>query len=118
MKTPGIPFALTLLLAFSVINGIFPGLAAMAGYGIFEHMDASWGGRSLGAGLAATVAILLKNPITYLAAFLSSTGREIGDFIFYMQAEVVQWPMVGIIVVLLIGWLVGIWFANRARHVA
>ena len=116
MITPGIPFALTLLLAFSVINGIFPGLAALAGYGIFEHMDASWGGRSLGAGLAATVAILLKNPITYLAAFLSATGREIGDFIFYMQAEVVPWPMVGIIVVLLVSWLVGIWFANTARQ--
>ena len=52
------------------------GLMAMFGQGMDPTMNVSWGGRSLGLGLAAGVAVFLKSPNAYIAAFVGGLGRN------------------------------------------
>lgn len=115
MRTPGIPLLLTIALAASAVFGLVAGGAAISGNGMFPFMDAAWGGRSIGAGLVALLAILLRNPTAYLIAFVSSVPREIGDIIQFTALESVDWSIVGVTAVFLIFWIVGSIVAFRAR---
>lgn len=115
MKTAGIPVWITGVLGLTVLMGIGAGGMAMLGNGMQEFMGASWGGRNLGLGVAALLAILLKSPAAYIAVFCGAIGREIGDIIQLSRGDTPNWPVVILAVVLLAVWIYGILRANAAR---
>ncbi len=85
------------------------------GNGLDASMTESWGGRNLGIAAAAAVAIWLKSPIAYIAAFVASIFRELGDLIGTLKADTINMGMLAFIVVLLVIWVYGIYIANKAR---
>ncbi len=81
-------------------------------------MSIALGGRQLGLGLAAGVAVLLKSPAAYIAAFVGGVGRDVGDLIAHVgKSEPTIGVMVGIVVFLIAG-VLGIRAANKARNVS
>ena len=62
LKTAGIPMWVTIFALIVLALGCVLGLMAMLGQGSEPFMNASWGGRSIGLGFAAGVAVLLKSP--------------------------------------------------------
>jgi len=130
LKTPGIPTWVTIfaLIVFVVCGAL--GLLAMLGQaagrelvfgqGFGQDMKAwvgiSWGGRQLGLALAAAIAVLLKSPTAYIAAFVGGVGRDVGDLIAELgKAEPSLGPIAGIVVFLIAG-ILGIVAAHKARH--
>ena len=82
------------------------------------NMNISWGGRSLGLGLVAGIAVMLKSPTAYIAAFVGGIGREIGDLMAELsKVEPSTGVLVGIVVFMVIG-LLGILSANKARKMS
>lgn len=108
MKAPGIPLWITIVLGLIVLLSVVAGSLALAGNGMEEFMGPSWGGRNLGIGLAALIAILYKSPHAYLAVFVASIGREVGDIIQLTQGDTPDWPIVIFASLLLAVWLMGI----------
>ena len=97
--------------------GCVLGLMAMFGQGtdVNPLMNVSWGGRHLGLGLAAGVAVFLKSPTAYIAAFVGGLGRDLGDAIAELgKSETNIGIIVGIVVFLIAG-VLGIMAANKAR---
>jgi hypothetical protein len=120
LKTNGLPMWVTIFALIVLVVGCALGLSAMFGpgmEGMERHMSVSWGGRHLGLGLAAGVAVLLKNPTAYLAAFIGGVAREIGDLIAELsKAAPSMGVVIGISVFLLAG-ILGIVASNKARKV-
>ena len=107
MRTPGIPFWVTIVLGLIVLLSVVTGGIALAGRGLEDFMGPSWGGRNFGLGLAALAAILFKCLHAYLAVFFASIGREVGDIIQLSQSAHPDWPVVSFAVVLLAVWTFG-----------
>lgn len=107
------------LIVFVVGCGL--GLRAIFGQGMDgmdPTMNISWGGRHLGLGLAAGVAVLLKSPTAYITAFVGGVGRDFGDLIAHVgQSETSIGVVVGIVVFLIAG-VLGIVAANQARNLS
>lgn len=116
MKTTGIPIWLTIVLGLLVLLSIASGGMAIIGNGMEDFMGASWGGRNLGLAAVSVVAISFRSPIVYLAAFISSIIRELGDIIQLLGAETMDWPVAIFAGVLIVVWAFGIKFANQARQ--
>ena len=119
LKTAGIPMWVTIFALIVFVVGCALGLMAMFGQGM-EGMDpsmsVSWGGRHLGLGLAAGVAVFLKSPTAYIAAFVGGLGRDLGDLIAHVgKSEPNIGILVGIVVFLIAG-VLGIMAANKARN--
>ena len=119
LKTTGIPIWVTIFALIVFATGCALGLMAMFGQGMDPSMSVamnfSWGGRSIGLGLAAGVAVFLKSPIAYIAAFVGGLGRDLGDLIGHLgQSEMNIGVIVGIVVFLIAG-VLGIMAANKAR---
>ena len=119
LKTAGIPMWVTIFALIVFVVGCALGLMAMFGQGM-EGMDpsmsVSWGGRHLGLGLAAGVAVFLKSPTAYIAAFVGGVGRDLGDLIAHVgKSEPNIGTLVGIVVFLIAG-VLGILAANKARN--
>ena len=86
LKTPGIPLWVTLFALLTFVFGAVLGLMAFFGpMPGFENVDpslaASWGGRALGIGLAALLAVFLRSPDAYIVAFAAGAFRDIGDIV-------------------------------------
>jgi hypothetical protein len=117
LKTPGIPMWVTIYALIVFVVGSL-GLMAMLGpamEGMNSSMSISWGGRHFGLGLAAGVAVLLKNPNAYIAAFVGGVGRDLGDLIAHLgKSEPSIGVLVGIVVFLIAG-VLGIMAAYKAR---
>ena len=116
LKTAGIPMWVTIFALIVFVVGCALGLMAMFGQGMDPAMSVSWGGRHLGLGLAAGVAVFLKSPTAYIAAFVGGVGRDVGDLIAHVGKSE---PNIGItvgIVVFLIAGVLGIMAANKARN--
>ena len=118
LKTDGIPMWVTIfaLIVFALDCALR--LMAMIGQGM-EGMDpsmnVSWGGRHLGLGLAAGVAVFLKSPTAYIAAFVGGVGRDVGDLIGHLgKSETEIGVIVGIAVFLVAG-ILGIMVATKVR---
>ena len=115
MKTAGIPIWITYVLLLTVALGVVFGVMALVGAGMDPSQNVSWGGRNLGLGLVAAVAIWLKSPIAYIAAFVGGMGRELGDFISSFQGEAINWPIAILAAFMFVVWVIGIKHANEAR---
>lgn len=117
LRTAGIPMWVTAFALLVCVLSSVLGLMAMFGprmEGMDSTMSVSWGGRSLGLGLAAGIAVLLKNPAAYIAAFVGGLGRDLGDLIAELgKSEVDIGIVVGIVVFFIVGFL-GIMVANNA----
>ena len=122
LKTAGIPMWVTIFALIVFVLGCGLGLVAMfdqgamLGQGVDPSISASWGGRSLGLGLAAGVAVFLKSPIAYIAAFVGGLGRDLGDLIAELGKSETSIGVVGGIVVFFIAGVLGIISANKARN--
>jgi len=81
LKTAGIPWWATGFALIVFLLGCVLGLSAISGHSMEPNMTISWGGRTLGLGLAAALAVLLRSPAAYLAAFAGGLAREAGDLI-------------------------------------
>ena len=118
LKTPEIPIWVTIFALIVFVMGC--SLGVMGAFGAFEGMDGpmsiSWGGRTVGLGLAAGVAVLLKSPIAYIAAFVGGMGRELGDLLGELNRAEPDIGVVAFIVVFLIAGTLGIIAANKARN--
>jgi hypothetical protein len=115
LRTAGIPVWVTVFALIVLAVGCALGLMALLGQGSDPNMTVSWGGRHLGLGLAAGMAVLLKNPSAYITAFVGGVGRDLGDLIAHLSRPQ---PSIGVlvgIVVFLIAGVLGILAANRAR---
>ncbi|MEE8387426.1 MAG: hypothetical protein V3R65_02525 [Acidiferrobacterales bacterium] len=118
LKTNGIPMWVTIFALIAFAMGCATGLMGIFSQGmegINESMSISWGGRSFGLGLAAGVAVFLKNSNAYIVAFVGSVSRDIGDLIAHMDKTE---PSIGVIIgilVFLIPGIVDIVIANKAR---
>ncbi len=119
LKTAGIPMWVTIFALIVFVLGCALGLTAMFGQGMKgmdPSMNVSWGGRHLGLGLAAGVAVFLKSPTAYIAAFVGGVGRDLGDLIAHVgKSETNIGVIVGIVVFLIAG-VLGIMAANKARN--
>ncbi len=115
LKTTGIPIWVTLALGITVLLGIGAGTAALLGQGMSPEMNISWGGRNLGLGLVALVAIWSKSHIAYLAAFAGGIGREIGDIMSSFASGSPQWGLIIFAVILLAVWVYGISLTIKAK---
>ena len=118
MKTPGIPVWTTVVLALIIALSIVSSSLAITGNGLEDYMGGAWGGRNIGLAIVAAIAIWLKNPVAYIAAFAGGIARDAGDIIEQFQADEVGWPLVGFAAVLIGVWVFGILAANKARVAA
>jgi len=115
LKTAGIPMWVTIFALIVFVVGCTLGLMAIFGQGGEPSMSVSWGGRHLGLGLAAGVAVMLKSPSAYMTAFVGGVGRDVGDLIAHLgRSEMSIGVLVGIVVFLLAG-VLGIMAANKGR---
>jgi hypothetical protein len=115
LKTAGIPMWVTIFALIVLVVGCALGLMAMFGQVMEPSMSVSWGGRHLGLGLAAGVAVFLKSPTAYIAAFVGGVGRDVGDLIAHLgKSETGIGVVIGIVVFLIAG-VLGIMAANKAR---
>jgi hypothetical protein len=132
LKTAGIPMWATIFALIVFLLGCVLGLMAMFGQSVGQDMvfgrgfgqdmkpwmSISWGGRHVGLGLAAGVAVLLKSPTAYIAAFVGGVGRDVGDLIAELGKSEPNIAIVAGIAVFLIAGVVGIIAANKARNVS
>ena len=84
--------------------------------GINESMSISWGGRSIGLGLTAGVAVFLKSPHAYMVAFIGGLARDLGDLAGSFTKPDLQIGVVFFLVVFLIAGGLGTIAANKARN--
>lgn len=78
-------------------------------------MTVSWGGRTIGLAIVTGMAVYLKSPILYMAAFAGGIARDFGDFITEIsQAEVSTGATVGAALFILLG-IGGFIAANISR---
>ena len=130
LKTAGIPtwitlFALIVFLAYCAL-----GLMAMFGQGfgrdmvfgqgfgqdVKPWMSIAWGGRTLGLGLAAAVAVFLKSPTAYIAAFVGVVSGELGNLIGELGKSESKIGVIVGVAVFLVGGVLGTLAANKARQ--
>lgn len=114
IKTSGIPLWITIIVALSVLMGGIAGPLAMAGFGFETFTTPAWGGRSLGLSIIALAAIILKDSKVYLAMFVASIAREVGDLIQLFQAETINWSLGVPAIILLVVWLFGAFYSVNA----
>ena len=124
-RTPGMPIWVTVFALISFLVGCASGLVFLfsGGHeGISDFVTVSLGGRNIGMGLAAGVAVLLKNPSAYIAAFIGGLARDLGDLAAgivraeagTVSAEQMIWPSLFLIVFSIAG-ILSIMAANKAR---
>jgi len=119
LKTDGIPMWVTIFALLVCLIGCALGLIAMIGQnlpGMDQAMSISWGGRTLGLGLATGVAVFIKSPIAYIAVFVAGLGRELGDLLGELSKSEPNFGVVVFIGLFMIAGLVGIISANKARN--
>lgn len=116
IKTSGIPVWITIIVALSVLMGGIAGPLAMAGFGFETFTTPAWGGRSFGLSIVALAAIILKDARVYLAMFIASIAREVGDLIQLSLAETINWSLGVPAIILLIVWVIGAIYASRANN--
>ena len=83
LRAPGIPLWTTIFAGVLFLVGCAIGIPAILGQGadIEPLVNASIGGRSLGIGVAAGLAVFLRSPSAYLVVFVGSVVRDIGDLV-------------------------------------
>lgn len=116
LKTKGIPLWVTIFALIVSIMGFVFGLLAMFGQSFYPEMTMSWGGRSLGLGVVAAVALSLKSPATYIAAFAGGLCVELGDFIEELRKSEPSTVMIISILVFVVLYILGIVSAVKARN--
>ncbi len=117
LKTPGLPIWVTI---FALVVLAFGSLGVVACFGdgmegMTSAMSISWGGRHLGLGLAAGMAVLLKSPAAYMAAFVGGLGRDAGDLVGELSKADHNLGIVVFLIVFLILGALAIYTANKAR---
>ena len=118
LKTDGIPTWVTVFALIAFLMGCASGLAGVFSQGmegINESMSISWGGRSIGLGLAAGLAVYLKHPTAYIVAFIGGMGRDLGDLAGELSKQDPAKGIVLFLVVFLILETLGIIAAQKAR---
>ena len=118
LKTPGIPMWVTIFALVAFLMACASGLAGVFSQGmegINESMSISWGGRSIGLGLAAGLAVFLKSPGAYIVAFVGGLARDLGDLVANLGKEVSDIGVILFLVVFLIAGVLGAMAANKAR---
>ncbi len=116
VKTSGIPVWITIVVGLLVLMGGIVGPLAMAGQGFESFMTPAWGGRSFGLSVFAAAAILLKDHRVYLAMFIASIAREVGDLIQLSQAETMNWGLGAPTIILPIVWILGAYYSAKPRR--
>lgn len=73
----------------TALIGIGIGVPALAGLGSFSPLEATigWGGRELGLGVVAVVAIYSRQSGAYLALFAGGTFRELSDILELLHSD-------------------------------
>ncbi|PCI86351.1 MAG: hypothetical protein COB24_10155 [Hyphomicrobiales bacterium] len=78
-------------------------------------MTVSWGGRTIGLAIVTGMAVYLKSPILYMAAFAGGIARDFGDMIAEMsKVEPSTGATVGAVLFILLG-IGGFIAANISR---
>lgn len=116
LKTKGIPLWVTIFTLIVSVMGFVFGLLAIFGHGFNPEMTISWGGRSLGLGVVAAVALSLKSPTTYIAAFAGGLCIELGDFISALKKPEPNTAMIIFIFIFTALYILGIVSAAKARE--
>ena len=86
IRTPGIPLVITILAIllglFATVLGVLALIDPANALGYVPGADmlgTNWGGRNAGLGVVLLVAVLLKSPYAYAAAFSGQILREFSD---------------------------------------
>ena len=115
-KTPGIPTWMTIFALILFALGAVLGISAFIGQGAEPFMNASWGGRHLGIGVAAGLAVLLRSPSAYFVIFAASVIQNLGDLIAEVsKAEPSMGPIVGVLLFTTLS-IAGCIWALKARR--
>jgi len=116
LRTAGIPMWVTAFALIVLVLGCLLGGMAILGLAMEPAMTASWGGRHLGLGLAAGLAVFLRSPNAYLAALVGGIGRDAGDLVGHLAKPGASLGvLIGIVVFLIVG-VLGVVAAARARR--
>jgi hypothetical protein len=115
LKTDGIPLWVTIFALLVVLTSGGLGLMALAGMDVGQDVGDSWGGRSLGLGLVAAMAVIMKSPILYVAAFAGGLARDAGDLIEELAKAESSAPVTAFIAAFIVAGALGLWSANKAR---
>ena len=115
LKTDGIPLWVTLFVVVTVILGLGLGVMAFLGVAQDSSMTGPWGGRSVGLGVVAALAVLMKSPATYVAALAGGVCRDVGDLVGeFARPERSTAVIAGVLAFMVIG-PACLWISNRAR---
>lgn len=116
IKTENIPIWVTLLAIIFALSAAGLGIMSLLGpVPDAPQITAYLGGRSFGIGVVFAVAVMLKSPATYIAAFIAGAAREIGDI--FGELTVIE-PSMGIMAVeagFALVCLFAAYLANKAR---
>ena len=84
-RANGVPAWVTVLAAVIGLFSTVAGLAIMIDPSIMGIDDSvvgrQWGGRNIGLGVALLVAVALRAPRAYVAAFAAGLFRDVGDLV-------------------------------------
>lgn len=108
MKTPGIPIWTSFILGFIALFCVITSALALTGNEVNALMGPAWAGRNLALALISLLAIFWKSPVLYIAAFLGSICREIGDMVEIYQSEPTSIPLIIFAAGLLPVWAYGL----------
>lgn len=88
IKADGIPLVVTLFALLMGVGGTIIGIGALIDptsaldfVDGADKMGTAWGGRNMGLGIASIVAVLLRKPAGYAAAFAGGICREFSDLV-------------------------------------
>ncbi|MGL1920532.1 MAG: hypothetical protein OCD03_05870 [Hyphomicrobiales bacterium] len=116
IKTENIPLWVTLLAIIFALSAMGLGIMSLLGpVPEAPQITPYLGGRSFGVGIVFAVAVLLKSPTTYIAAFIAGAAREIGDVFGELTTAMPSMGTVAVELGFALVCLFAAYLANKAR---
>lgn len=117
IKTDNIPLWVSLLAIIFALSAMGLGIMSLLGpVPDAPQITAFLGGRSFGIGLVFALAVLLKSPATYIAAFVAGAAREIGDIFGELSNAMPSMGTVAAEAAFALLCLFAAYLANKARN--
>ena len=116
IRTENIPIWVTLLAIIFALSAMGLGIMSLLGpVPDAPQITPYLGGRSFGVGVVFGLAVLLKSPATYIAAFVAGAAREIGDVFGELTTEMPSMGTVAVELGFAVVCLFAAYLANKAR---